>query len=236
MSIYGYYILDKVLEQGSYAKAADYLHLTPSAISHIIAKLENEVGLKLLNRDRSGVSLTGNGETLIPYVRELLRTEENLNQIISQIHGTEKGVVKIGSFNSAIVQWLPPIIRKFHSEYPGIEIEVKHGSYEETIAWLNSNEIDIAFMSAIAEPEIHLKNAEIIDLYDDPIMCITPSNFKPSHKDYVTIDDIRDEPLIMQTQDFDQEAKHFLDRNLPFIFRNHEISSSFSMSFRFCKR
>ncbi len=213
MSIYGYYILEKVLEQGSYVKAAEHLHLTPSAISHIIAKLEDEVGLKILNRDRNGVSLTGSGRTLMPYARELLRAEENLNQVVAQIHGVEKGVVRIGSFNSAIVQWLPPIIRDFHAEYPGVEIEVIHGSYDEMLEWLNSSTIDIAFLSAIAEPAAHLKSAEILDLYDDPIVCVTPPGFKPAHKGYVTIDDIRDEPLIMQTDDFDQEAKHFLDKH-----------------------
>ena len=212
MSLYGYQILEKVLEEGSYAKAAQSLHLTPSAISHIIAKLEEEIDLQLLNRDRKGVSLTGQGEVLMPYVTELLRTEENLNQVIAQMHGVEKGVVRIASFNSAIVQWLPPIIRDFHAEYPGIDIQVTHGSYDEMISWLNNNTVDMAFLSAIADPYKLLKNAEIIPIYKEPLLCVTPPDFKPKHKGYVTVDDIRDLPLIMQNGSFDNEAKNFLDK------------------------
>ena len=213
MSLYGFQVLDKVLEQGSYAKAAKLLHMTSSAISHIIVKLEDEVGFQLLNRDRNGVSLTGAGQVLMPYIKDLLHTNENLNQAISEMHGLEKGIVRIGSFNSAIVQWLPDVIRYFHAEYPGIEIQVQDGSYEDIVMWMNSNLIDIAFLSGTAEPERNLKDAEVIPLYEDRFMCVTPMDFTPEHGDYVTVDDIRDTPLIMQDGFFNQEAKYFLDKH-----------------------
>ena len=80
MSLYAYQVMEKVIENGSFAKAAEVLNLTPSAVSHIITKLEDEVELQLLNRDRSGTTLTGNGELLWPYIQDLLRMDENLEQ------------------------------------------------------------------------------------------------------------------------------------------------------------
>ncbi len=62
MSIYGYTIFETVLEQNSFIKAASILNLTPSAVSHAIAKLERDVGFQLFIRNRNGISLTREAE------------------------------------------------------------------------------------------------------------------------------------------------------------------------------
>ena len=69
MSIYLYTIFETVAEQSSFVKAAGDLHLTPSAISHAIAKLESDVGFPLFIRSKKGVKLTAEGETLLPHIR-----------------------------------------------------------------------------------------------------------------------------------------------------------------------
>ena len=213
MSLYAYQVMEKVIENGSFAKAAEVLNLTPSAVSHIITKLEDEVELQLLNRDRSGTTLTGNGEMLWPYIKDLLRMDENLDQKIAQIHGLDKGVVRLGTFNSITVQWLPHLLRSFRELYPNIELQIIQGNYYDMSEWMGNGTIDMAFFSTTSSPKIEIKNADLTPIYRDQLVCVAPPDFTPENPDYVTVDDIRDLPLIMQRSDFDNESKNFFDKH-----------------------
>ena len=212
MSLYSYQIFETVVQQGSFARAADLLYLSPSAISHIISKLEEEMNVQLFIRSKFGVKLTGNGELLYPCILELLRARDKLSEQVAQIHGLESGVVRIGTFNSVTVQWLPPIIHAFHQAHPKIEISVQQGGYEDVIAWLNNDAVDIGFTSETVLSEMKLKNAEITSLYEDKMVCVTPLDFHPANPGYVTVEDIRGYPLVMQQKNFDQESVRILNK------------------------
>ena len=213
MSLYAYQVMEKVIENGSFAKAAEVLNLTPSAVSHIITKLEEEVGLQLLNRDRNGTTLTGSGELLWPYINDLLRMDQNLEQRIAQIHGLDKGIVRLGTINSITVSWLPQILRSFREKYPGVEIKIYQGNYFDMVVWMNNGTLDLAFGSENFHTESMFKNAKLMPVHNDPLVCVTPPDFEPKNRGYVTVDDIRDMPLIKQRSDFDQESQHFFDKH-----------------------
>lgn len=212
MSLYSYQIFETVVQQGSFAKTADLLYLTPSAISHIISKLEKELNVQFFVRSKTGVKLTANGEQLLPYITDLLRAKEKLSQKVAQIHGLESGVVRIGTFNSVTVQWLPPIIHAFHAMHPNIEISVQQGGYEDVITWLNHDVVDLGFTSTTILGELKLKNAEVTPLYQDRMVCVVPEEFQPAHSDYVTVEDIKDYPLVMQQEAYDQESVRILNK------------------------
>ena len=83
MTLFSYEIFDAVARQGSFNKAAQQLHLTPSAISHAIAVMEEELGFALFNRGKNGVSMTSYGASLYPSIREVLNSDEALKQSIA---------------------------------------------------------------------------------------------------------------------------------------------------------
>ena len=94
MTLFSYEIFDAVARQGSFNKAAQQLHLTPSAISHAIAVMEEELGFALFNRGKNGVSMTSYGASLYPSIRAVLNSDEALKQSIARLNGLEKGKVK----------------------------------------------------------------------------------------------------------------------------------------------
>ena len=73
-------------------KAAELLHITPSAVTHSMNALEKSLGFALLNRDRGGATLTAHGEMLLPRFRAILLEEQRLQEEVAQINGLEKGV------------------------------------------------------------------------------------------------------------------------------------------------
>lgn len=98
MSLLKYKTLAAVVETGSLTRAADELGCTQSAVSHSIDSIEKELGFTLLLRKRSGIKLTNEGERLMPAVRNLLSSAEQLNQTASAIRGLDSGTVRIGTF------------------------------------------------------------------------------------------------------------------------------------------
>lgn len=110
MTLLTYQVFKTVADHGSFRKAADILGLTPSAISHAISSMENELGFSVLNRSKSGVTLTNYGENLLPYVNAVLNSDESLWQAIAEFNGLKKGKVKVGCFSSICTSWRPDIM------------------------------------------------------------------------------------------------------------------------------
>lgn len=208
MSLYGYEIFETVVEQNSFVKAAHVLNLTPSAVSHAIAKLESDIGFPLFIRNRNGVRLTGEAEKILPYIRALQRSNETLKQEISQILCTESGIIRIGSFNSITITWLPEIIKTFREKHPNIEIRILQGTYTNILDWLQTSAVDLAFISDAMMP-MHMKS---IPLHKDRITCVVPKGFQTKNAGYVTIEDIQDMTFVMPSADYDQEARKILQR------------------------
>ena len=111
MTLFSYEIFDAVARQGSFNKAAQQLHLTPSAISHAIAVMEAELGFTLFNRGKNGVTMTSYGASLYPVHPGGAQQRRSLQQSIARLNGTGKGKVKLGAFNSVCAGLLPQILK-----------------------------------------------------------------------------------------------------------------------------
>ncbi len=209
MTLLTYQVFKTVAEIGSFHKAADILGLTPSAISHAISSMENELGFSLLTRSKSGVTLTNYGENLLPYVNAVLNSDESLQQAISQINGLKQGKVKIGVFSSVCTNWLPEIMNSFVKSYPEIKLEVFQGTYDDVYYWIKNGVVDLGFLSVSSAKDIPIE-----PLYRDPLLCVLPKNtFSDTGKEYVTIDDMRSHQFVTQRECTDADIQNFLKEN-----------------------
>ena len=138
MTLLSYQVFQTVVGQGSFQKAAEILNLTPSAVSHAIASMEQELGFSLFTRNKAGVALTNYGEHLLPYVNAVLNSDESLQQAIAGLNGLKMGNVKVGCFSSVCTNWMTDIIHSFHQRYPDINIELYQGTYADVSYWIHS--------------------------------------------------------------------------------------------------
>lgn len=207
MSFFSYQIFDAVAKQQSFLRAAEVMNLTPSAVSHSISSLESKLGFQLFIRSRIGVKLTSEGELMLIHIRKVLNCEEQLQQEAAQINGLEKGTVVIGTFSSVCANWIPDIVKSFHNFYPNIDINIMQGDYEDVLFWAKTGVVGIGFATLPA-------GEDLIEtpLYRDRLLCITPKNFKPVHSDYVTIDDIRNQPFILQREGYNSDTVSFIKK------------------------
>ena len=117
------------VDLGSISKAAEALGYTQSGLTHMMRSLEEEAGFPLLLRGNRGVSFTADGERLAPRFRELSKAAERLEQELALTRGLERGAVRIGSYSSISLHWLPQILEAFQERYPNIDVELLEGNY-----------------------------------------------------------------------------------------------------------
>ena len=124
-----YLALHKIVELGSFTRAAEALGYTQSAMSQMMASLEDELSIKLLIRSRTGAKLTIEGAELYPYVERLVYQYWAVQEKANEIKGLETGIIRMGTLASISTHWLPELLREFRARYPGVEFVIHQGDY-----------------------------------------------------------------------------------------------------------
>ena len=185
MSISQYQAFLKTIELGNLTRAAEDLGYTQSGITHLLNSLESDCNLKLLVREKSGAYATADGEELMPYFEEICQSYDNLYRKLNDIHRLESGLIRISTFTSVSVQWLPSIIAKFEKDYPLVRFELLHGSDVESEDWVRSGRVDCAFMSLSEEPPF-----VTYPLHKDPMVAVVPADHPLAAEEKIAIDDL----------------------------------------------
>ncbi|WP_322000060.1 LysR family transcriptional regulator [Bacillus pumilus] len=199
-----YKVFLTVVECGSFTKAGEKLGLTQSGVSHNIAKLESELGVVLLRRNRNGLSLTDAGERVMPHIRQIIHHASLLEQEAALIQGMEVGSIKIGTFSSFSSKMLPQLIHRFTKRYPNIQVELYEGGYEEIEEWIASGTVDVGFLT---QPS---REFETIPLFQDELVVLMQKDHRFNTKKMIEVESLHDESFIMPKAGCDLLIKKLL--------------------------
>ena len=156
---------------GSFSKAAAQLGYTQSAMTHLVNKLEAEIGCTLLERDSQGIRLTDAGRQLLPYIQNVVCACDTLLQEAAEQSDPRKRTLRIGCFASIARASLPELLRAFRAEHPEIQLDVLVRSEELTTA-LASGRIQLALVD-----EARAKGFDFQPLADAPLVAAVPPDF-----------------------------------------------------------
>ena len=224
MTLLTYQVFKTIADVGSFHKAADILGLTPSAISHAISSMENELGFSVLTRSKAGVNLTNYGEQLLPYVNAVLNCDESLKQEIAELNGLKQGKVKIGVFSSVCTSWLPEILHSFKKKYTEIDIEVFQGTYDDVVYWIKNGVVDLGFLSVSSAKDIPIE-----PLWRDPLLCIVPKGMqKQKESDFMDIEEMQNHQFVTQRESTDADIQNFLKENSLNVQSNYHVVDDLS--------
>ncbi len=205
MNVLQYEALVKTLECGTLSKAAEEMGYTQSGLSRMINSMEEQMGLKLVERDRAGVRLTPEGEIVMPYIRGVLYAQKSLDEAVGQIKGRQLGLVRIGTFNSASAQWLPGMIKEFSEEHPDVRFELIHGTDEETSGLTESGRLDITFTDYPTKYQL-----EEDFLISDPIVCIFAADDPNANRKSISLKELESLPYVALNEGVDDEITRIL--------------------------
>ena len=196
----------KAVELGSLTRAAVELGVTQSAVSHMIGALEEELGFSLLKRGRSGARATAEGERVLPAIRGMLNSREQLEQTAAAIRGLDCGTVRIGTFTSVAVHWLPGMIKRFQADYPNVELKLMNGDYHDVEQWLADGSCDLGF---IARPT--KQRGKVTALLEDRLLAVVPKDHRLASLPRFPIKEVEHEPFISLLETSDHDARRALD-------------------------
>jgi DNA-binding transcriptional LysR family regulator len=137
--------VEAVARHRNFTRAAADLHLTQSAVSHQVSRLEAELGIELFERTSRRVMPTEAGLAVAARGRRVLTELEEARQEVDQFRGVLRGRIWIGPLLRAGDLDVPGLLARFSHRHPGIEIGLREGLADEMLRYLAEGEIDAAF-------------------------------------------------------------------------------------------
>lgn len=188
------------IDNGSLTKAGQIFGYTQSAVTQMMQAMEEEAGFPLLIKNNRGVEATQETKMLIPLMRQILKLEENFEQEKAEIMGLRKGTIRVGSFVSTSVNWLPKVLEYFQENYPDVVFRIEEYGHDELVRGLNDGTLDIALISSMENDSF-----EFIPVVDDPLMVVFTEKYDLSGYDYVPVEVLKDYPFIMTYKSYDAD-------------------------------
>lgn len=174
----------------------------------MVADLEAEWSMTLLERSKSGVRLTSAGEQVLPLLRKVLNDYQELEGQICRMNGIETGVVRIGTFASVAINWLPNIFAALQKDYPGIEYEMLLGDYAEVEQWIKEGRVDCGFLRLPTLPQF-----DTILLKQDEYKVVLPSGHYLTKRETINIEDLNGLPFLLLEHGGKTEVSDLLERS-----------------------
>ena len=177
-------------------KASEELHISQPAISQSIKKLENQLGGSLFLRSNKGMELTEEGKMFYEYIKGALELINNAENEFTSFKDLSKGEIKIGCSTTLTKLILIDVIKKFHDEYPNININITNGLTYNLINNLKLGKLDFVIFNESNVKETNLNLQQIKKLKQGFI-------YNPKFYDDKVIDfkDLNNVPLILQKEE-----------------------------------
>lgn len=204
-------ILLKAVELGSITRAAEDMGYTQSAVSRSIADLEREWDVTLLTRNKDGVLLTAQGASLLPDIQALCNAQRTLETQVSALHGLTSGTLRVGTFTSVSIHWLPGIVKEFLVLYPGIRFDlVSKWEFTEVEELVRRGQVDCGFLA--------LPAGEALDtsfLRRDRLVAVLPQDHPMAKAPCYPMARLTQDPFIRIQEHWDMEfSRIFQDEGL----------------------
>lgn len=196
------------VDLGSFTKAAEVLGYTQSGLTHMMNSLEKEVGFTLLERGRSGVRLTEEGERIAPAVREFLQANARLDSVIEQVASSRTEIIRVSAYASIAMHWLPGIIQRFREECPDVDVDIRMADHVDVpYELLAQGKMDAILVSPQDEGQY-----EWVHLADDPMFAVLPRDFDTQGITAFPLAAFEARDFIMPSQGFDKDIMRIFNR------------------------
>lgn len=215
-----------VCQYGTFSKTAEALGVTQPSVSYSIKALETKLGIKLFERSSYSLTLTSEGEMLLPYVEQSLNSLKTGIININDLVNLNSGQISIGVPSHIGVFLLTDIIKRFTDEYPNIKIKVISKPTKELFRLLNNNELEVLIDSSPLDTSF--SNVEIYKIATEN--CILACNRKMIEllDKKTSLKKVLNYPLIvpLRTSSSTKELMRIFEKNKTPFNPSYEISTS----------
>jgi len=189
-----------VAEELSFRKAAERLNLTQPPVSLQIRSLEDELGVKLIDRGgRKKMQLTAAGQILLEGARETLRLAERTAENVTLYSQGNRGHLRIGHSDDFQKGLLPRALARYHAEFPGVRVSLTQRPSARVTEQLLNGELDLGF---VCLPVPRLDTSMVMQLLPTtPIVAVVPVNHPLAGRQQISLRELADEPFHLVPND-----------------------------------
>ncbi len=177
-----------------FTRAAAREHIAQPALSQQIRRLEDEVGLALVERTTRKVALTGAGELLVARARHILSELDAAQAELQTLAGVQGGRLSVGALHTMGPVDLSLLLGAFHRNHPAVELTVREQSSEELAEMLRDDVVDLAFLSVTER--IQRRGLELHRLVSEELVAVVPTQHPLAGRDVVRLAELAGEPFI----------------------------------------
>ncbi|MGP3991256.1 LysR family transcriptional regulator [Streptomyces sp. 3N207] len=174
-----------VADQRHFGRAAAALHLAQPSLSRQIRRLEDQLGARLLDRSPHGTELTEAGQVFLPRAKALLRSA---SQAAAQTRAAAQPTRLTVGYTTGLI--ITPAVRELRRRHPDADVHTLHLGWNEPRQALLDHRVD----AVVARMPFPTDQLHVTILYDEPRMLLVPADHRLVGKEYVTLDEIADEP------------------------------------------
>lgn len=199
------YMIDRRLQTlrmlaalGTVSAAAESLNYTPSAVSHQLRTLAEDLGVTLITHHGRGVRLTPTARTLLARSDQLFALWEEIQAELADTKGEVTGTLRLCGFSSAASALLPKVAVRLHQVHPYLTVRIVEAPPADCFARLLADQADVAVVVAL--PELPPTNDPRFDqrpLLDDPLDLLVPANHPLASRRSVSLDEAADQLWIV---------------------------------------
>ena len=200
LDLHRLHVLREVGRSGSLTSAAAALSFTTSAVSQQIAKLEQEMGVVLIERHPRGVVLTEAGHALLRYAEEIDRTVEAARAEMGEFAGLRRGQLRLGTFPTVGASLMPDVVLAFRARHPEVAVTVVSARRDGLLERLRRREIELTLLWDYPWQPIDDPDLTLVRLMNDPTVLLVPRDHPAAELGSVRIDSLKDQEWVVRDE------------------------------------
>jgi DNA-binding transcriptional LysR family regulator len=184
----------EVVDSGGFARAAARMHLSQPRVSARVASLERALGCVLIERRMRPLTLTDDGQRLLPRARRIVTEMDDTVSDMRATAGSFTGKLAVASFASASSEFLPDLLMELRRSHPLLEIAVLDGDVQVIDDWLSDRRAAVALRPLRPEPAEHTLIHR--GIWREPFVVLAPPEHPLLAADSIGLDDVAAYPVI----------------------------------------
>jgi DNA-binding transcriptional LysR family regulator len=187
-------IFAKVVEFGSFSRAAESLGLTQPTVSEHIRTLEDELGVRLLDRLGRGAAVTPAGQLLLGHAQRMLAQAREARQAMDRFQGRMSGNLQVGASSIPGEYILPGHLGRFREKYPDITVTLLIGDSQAVVDWVVDGRVELGVVGS----RLVRRGVEYRELMPDEVVVVAPAGHAWAGRAEVSLAELRSEPMIIR--------------------------------------
>ena len=181
-----------VAEEANFTRAAERVHISQSGISAQVRRLEEQLGVELIDRSGRVATLTPAGAAALEHARAVIAAAAAVRQAVDEVTGLLRGRLVVGMVTACTVRPLFDALSAFHAAHPGVELSLLEDGSDRLIERVRSGEADLALIGAAAMPE----GLEGFTVISERLVAAVPADHPLARRKRITLADVAAHPVV----------------------------------------